>query len=208
MKQTKMTTKEQITDEALNLFSRRGYKGTSVKSIADAVGIKDSSIYKHFKSKREIVDAIVEQMQKRMEEMSVRIGLPSNEREQEAVFFGSLSIEGLQNLSREVFLFYLQDEFMSRFWRFATMEQYQDPAIYNIFRNLFMEQSITYQKTLFQEMIRQGIFHHGDPEIMALHFYAPIFFLLCKYTERNDQVEEALEILNRHIAEFSRNYQS
>lgn len=208
MKQTKMTTKERITDEALNLFSRRGYKGTSVKSIADAVGIKDSSIYKHFKSKREIVDAIVEQMQKRMEEMSVRIGLPSNEREQEAVFFGSLSIEGLQNLSREVFLFYLQDEFMSRFWRFATMEQYQDPAIYNIFRNLFMEQSITYQKTLFQEMIRQGIFHHGDPEIMALHFYAPIFFLLCKYTERNDQVEEALEILNRHIAEFSRNYQS
>lgn len=208
MKQTKMTTKERITDEALNLFSRRGYKGTSVKSIADAVGIKDSSIYKHFKSKREIVDAIVEQMQKRMEEMSVRIGLPSNEREQEAVFFGSLSIEGLQSLSREVFLFYLQDEFMSRFWRFATMEQYQDPAIYNIFRNLFMEQSITYQKTLFQEMIRQGIFHHGDPEIMALHFYAPIFFLLCKYTERNDQVEEALEILNRHIAEFSRNYQS
>lgn len=208
MKQTKMTTKERITDEALNLFSRRGYKGTSVKSIADAVGIKDSSIYKHFKSKREIVDAIVEQMQKRMEEMSVRIGLPSNEREQEAVFFGSLSIEGLQNLSREVFLFYLQDEFMSRFWRFATMEQYQDPAIYNIFRNLFMEQSITYQKTLFQEMIRQGIFHHGDPEILALHFYAPIFFLLCKYTERNDQVEEALEILNRHIAEFSRNYQS
>ena len=88
MKQTKMTTKERIADEALNLFSRRGYKGTSVKSIADAVGIKDSSIYKHFKSKREIVDAIVEQMQKRMEEMSVRIGLPLNEREQEAVFFG------------------------------------------------------------------------------------------------------------------------
>lgn len=145
---------------------------------------------------------------KRMEEMSVRIGLPSNEREQEAVFLGSLSIEGLQSLSREVFLFYLQDEFMSRFWRFATMEQYQDSAIYNIFRNLFMEQSITYQKALFQEMIRQGIFHHGDPEIMALHFYAPIFFLLCKYAERNDQIEEALEILNRHIAEFSRNYQS
>lgn len=208
MKQTKMTTKERIADEALNLFSRRGYKGTSVKSIADAVGIKDSSIYKHFKSKREIVDAIVEQMQKRMEEMSVRIGLPLNEREQEAVFFGSLSIEGLQSLSREVFLFYLQDEFMSRFWHFATMEQYQDPAIYNIFRNLFMEQSITYQKALFQEMIRQGIFHHGAPEIMALHFYAPIFFLLCKYAERNDQIEKALEILNRHIAEFSRNYQS
>lgn len=62
MKQTKMTTKERITDEALTLFSRHGYNGTSVKSIANAVGIKDSSIYKHFKTKREIVDAIVEQI--------------------------------------------------------------------------------------------------------------------------------------------------
>ena len=208
MKQTKMTTKERITDEALTLFSRHGYNGTSVKNIANAVGIKDSSIYKHFKTKREIVDAIVEQMQEKIKEMSAKTGLPSEENESAAAFYGTLSVKNLQVLSRKAFLFYLQDEFMSRFWRFATMEQYQDPAIYNIFRDLFFDQSIIYQKTLFGEMLRQKAFDHGNPEIMALHFYAPIFFLLCKYTERNGQVEEALEILDRHISEFCRIYQN
>ena len=62
-----MTTKEKIVDEALTLFSTKGYKGTSVKSIADAVGIKDSSLYKHFKSKRDIFDTIVIEMQNRMQ---------------------------------------------------------------------------------------------------------------------------------------------
>ena len=47
-----MSTKERIVEEALTLFSSRGYQGTSVKNIADAVGIKDSSLYKHFKAKR------------------------------------------------------------------------------------------------------------------------------------------------------------
>ena len=55
-----MTTKEKIIDESLSLFSIKGYKGTSVKNIADAVGIKDASLYKHFKSKQEILDTLVE----------------------------------------------------------------------------------------------------------------------------------------------------
>lgn len=41
-----MNTKERIVKEALTLFSKHGYQGTSVKNIADAVGIKDSSLYK------------------------------------------------------------------------------------------------------------------------------------------------------------------
>ena len=61
-----MTPRERIIDEAQSLFSIHGYKGTSVKSIADAVGIRDRSIYKQFASKREIIDAIVEQMQMRI----------------------------------------------------------------------------------------------------------------------------------------------
>lgn len=71
-----MTTKERIVDEALTLFSRNGYKATTVKAIAEAVGIKDSSLYKHFSSKREIFDTIVEQMRGKMAQMSVEIGLP------------------------------------------------------------------------------------------------------------------------------------
>lgn len=203
----KMTTKERIVEEALTLFAQNGYKGTSVKNIADAVGIKDSSIYKHYKSKREIVDAIVTQMKEKMYHMSVDFGLPTDERMEEAAKqYGRMTLEELQTISRNVFLFYLQDDFMSRFWRFATMEQYQDGEIYEIYRSLFFEQSIAFQKELFSDMIRQGSFIQADPEVMALNFYTPIFFLLCRNAGRQDEVDEALELLDRQVAEFYRIY--
>ena len=57
-----MTTKERIIDEALTLFSVYGFKGTSVKKIADAVGIKDSSIYKHFALSLNLFDVFILQL--------------------------------------------------------------------------------------------------------------------------------------------------
>ena len=45
---------------------------------------------------------------------------------------------------------------MSRFWRMANMEQYQNSEVYEIFRQIFMEDSIMYQAELFGEMMNQG----------------------------------------------------
>ena len=199
-----MTTRERIIDEALSLFSIHGYKGTSVKSIADAVGIRDSSIYKHFASKREIIDAIVEQMQLRIEKMSVDAGLP--QKSEAGQVYSHMSLETLQALSRKAFLFYLQDDFMSRFWRLAGIEQYHNKEIYDIYSTLFFDRSIEYLRNLFTEMIKTGAFHNSDPETMAISFYTPIFFLLSKYSDRPYRIEEALFILNRQIAEFYRIY--
>ena len=56
-----MTTKERIIDQALDLFSRKGYDGVSVRDISGAVGIKESSLYNHFKNKQDIFDTIVEE---------------------------------------------------------------------------------------------------------------------------------------------------
>ena len=119
-----MTTRERIVDEALTLFSIKGFKGTSVKNISDAVGIKDSSLYKHFKSKREIFDTIVLKMRKRMECMTEQIGLPDEEKLEEAAkFYGRITLEDLQEFSRKAFRFYLKDEYITRFCPLPNMEQ-------------------------------------------------------------------------------------
>lgn len=202
-----MTTKERIVEEALTLFSTKGFKGTSVKNIADSVGIKDSSLYKHYKSKQEIFDTIVTKMQERIDDLAKNMGLPEGEDFVRAVeVYGRLSEEELVELSKNVFLFYLQDDFVSRFWRMANIEQYQNVEIYNIFRHIFMEESINYQTALFTEMVHQGIFVEADPAIMAINFYSPIFFLLSKFTGREEGVEQALEVLERQVKEFYRIY--
>lgn len=203
-----MTTKELIIEKALSLFAEKGYQGTSVKNIADAVGIKDSSLYKHFKSKKEIFDTIVQEMSSRMEQMSLGHGLPDEtEMESAAVLYGGLTIEALIELSKSIFLFYLRDEFAARFRRMLTIEQYRDREIYGVYRQIFMEAGITYQAALFEEMCRQGIFTSSSPDVMALHFYAPIFFLLNKYDQEPEKEEEALQVLEAHVREFARVYQ-
>lgn len=204
-----MTTKEKIIEEALTLFSGKGYKGTNVKMIAEAVGIRDSSLYKHFKSKKEIFDTIVEEMQHRISSLALQVGLPPGQNcETEAKAYGELALDGLRNLSRQIFLFYLKDSYISRFWKMAVMEQYHSPEIYDVYHRIFMEESISYQTNLFREMIRQGYFSSIDPEVIAMNFYCPIFFLLSKYTGEPEGEGPALFALDKQITEFYRIYRN
>lgn len=203
-----MTTKERITEEALTLFAEKGYKGTSVKNIADAVGIKDASLYNHFKSKQEIFDSIVCLISKHISQLSQTLGIPQYDKQDSPLsdFFIKLDLEGLKKITEESFMFYLTDPYIARFWRIAHMEQYSNPQIYTMFRKIFMEDAIDYQEKLFKEMMDQGVFYPGDARATAISFYAPIYLLLSMYSNQPERKDEALKILDRQIEDFFRIY--
>ena len=205
-----MTTKERIVDEALTLFASKGFRGTTVKDIADAVGIKDASLYKHFKSKKEILNTIVEEAYVHMGNMSDSLGIPSGDGslEDAAEFFRGINRETIITLGKEVFKFYLTDDYMSRFWKLANLEQYNNRDFYELYRRLFTEEGIEYQKNLFAEMIRMGAFREGDPEVMAYNFYSPIFLLLHRYAGSEGELDEALEIIEKMVGDFYDRYQA
>ena len=52
--------RNRILDAAFAFFSEKGFTATSMRDIADAVGIKAASLYNHFAGKRELFDALVE----------------------------------------------------------------------------------------------------------------------------------------------------
>jgi AcrR family transcriptional regulator len=54
-------TRKQILDASLRLFSKRGFARTTVRDIARAAGITDAAIYYHFESKRDLLEALVEE---------------------------------------------------------------------------------------------------------------------------------------------------
>ena len=54
-------TRKQILDASLRLFSERGFARTTVRDIARQAGITDAAIYYHFESKRDLLDALVEE---------------------------------------------------------------------------------------------------------------------------------------------------
>ena len=51
--------REQILQTAVNLFSQRGFKGTTTKEIALASGVSEAMVFRHFASKDELYGAIL-----------------------------------------------------------------------------------------------------------------------------------------------------
>ncbi len=51
--------KQQILQEAAKLFRKKGFKGTSLQQIAQAVGMESPSLYNHIKSKQELLSILL-----------------------------------------------------------------------------------------------------------------------------------------------------
>jgi AcrR family transcriptional regulator len=56
--QARASTRDRILDVALDLFTDQGFDGTSMREIAERLGITKPSIYYHFASKEEILLAL------------------------------------------------------------------------------------------------------------------------------------------------------
>lgn len=52
--------RDDIVEAAAQLFMRQGYAATSVREIAEAVGVTEAALYYHFKDKRALLQAVVE----------------------------------------------------------------------------------------------------------------------------------------------------
>lgn len=53
------TAREEILDAAAELFTTRGFANTSTRMIADAVGMRQASLYHHFTNKDAILDSLL-----------------------------------------------------------------------------------------------------------------------------------------------------
>ena len=54
--------REQLMEVATRLFADRGYDSTTTAAIADAAGVTEPILYRHFKSKQDLFIAIVRRM--------------------------------------------------------------------------------------------------------------------------------------------------
>lgn len=52
--------REQILQTAVELFSQRGFKGTTTKEIARAAGVSEAMVFRHFATKDELYGAILD----------------------------------------------------------------------------------------------------------------------------------------------------
>jgi len=91
-----ITTKERIFEAAIDLFAQNGFDATSMREIAEAVGIKKASLYSHYKSKDEILEKIVEYPLARMMVIA-DVGVETEE------LIITRGLEGFMDLSGQTF---------------------------------------------------------------------------------------------------------
>jgi len=62
-------TRERIQSIALELFAEQGYEKTSLREIAERLGVTKAALYYHFKSKEDIVRSFVEDYRAELEQV-------------------------------------------------------------------------------------------------------------------------------------------
>ncbi|MDD4080193.1 MAG: TetR/AcrR family transcriptional regulator [Eubacteriales bacterium] len=202
----KRTTKQRILDEALDLFATHGYDGVTVAQIAHAVKIKTPSLYKHYKSKQDIFDAILEEIADRYKKRAESIKMDGLDAGKDTELFLNISKEQLEAMGTQLFLFFLHDEFTRKYRRMLTIEQFRNPTASRLYVAQYIDSPIHYQSTLFEAMMERNNMRRADARTAAMHFYSPMFLLLCLCDSSPEREEEALDFVRRHISQFTEIY--
>lgn len=198
------TTRDALLGAALDGFSRDGFGGTSIRNLAKAVGIRESSVYKHFPSKQAIFDALIELADSRLGELGTQLGVSTSEGASAAKDYRNINGQSLSAIAQGMFSFVRHDPVFSRLRRLMMIEQYHDAAIAQRLNDYLIAKPLAFQTALFEELMKGGEFvDNVSPSQAALAFYGPIFMLM----QMGESDEEgAKKLLDEHINGFRVTY--
>ena len=201
----KGNTKQEILETALELFSVKGYEATSISQIADAVGIRKASLYSHFGSKQEILDALTRELLEEYDKHSIFARAnwddPTFAKDQPDM----TPDKAVQTVLGQV-RYILHDPRIRRARKMLTIEQFQNPRL----RELQTQQNYTnvmrYFTGLIRCLIRRGRLEDNGPEIMAAQFCLPISVWINLCDREPEREDEVMKLIERHIRQFFRMY--
>jgi len=146
-----------IVEAAVALFSRKGFRGTTTKEIAETAGCSEATIFKHFTTKEELYSAILE-AKSRIEETLAKAAQAAASKDDIGVF----RAVGLESLIRTE-----QDPSLMRLLLFSALEGHN-------LSHLFFESKVRglheFLSGYIQDRIADGAFQPVDPLLAARGF--------------------------------------
>ncbi len=198
-------TKQRIVYESLRLFANKGFDGVAMREIASAVGIKGASIYNHFKGKEELFQAIFEEMNVQYGMQAGLLKLPEDAGEESVRMFMDITEDTLLYMAEEIFRFFTQNEFAVLFRKLMISEQHKSELAATYYKEYYLEAPLRFQRELLTGLQKKGAFGNTDAELLALYFYSPMYYLVCRYDAGMDY-EECLKMVREHVKEFARRW--
>ena len=154
--------KSQIVAEATGLFSRDGYDRVTIKALAAACGITEPALYRHFKSKRDIYNAVLDAVTARLDYMDEFNELAASEDLDEI----------LRRLACHILSFFNQNEDAYRLLMYCALGGHEKARL--VFRSM----RVTYVKFLKEQLDRlleRNIIVAKNNEITSRCFVGMVF---------------------------------
>ena len=187
--------KEEILIVALHLFARDGYEAVSVSQIAGELDMTKGALYRHYKSKRDIFDCIVQRMEQQDSEQARQNEVPEESIEKMPEEYQKVSLDDFVEYSKSMFEYWTEDDFASSFRKMLTIEQFRSEEMQNLYQQYLVSGPAEYVKDLFKNMKIK------NPEENAVKFYANMFFYYSMYDGAADKAKSQFEQMLDKIAE-------
>ena len=194
-----MSTKDRILDEALTLFAENGYDGTGVEQIAEKVGIKAPSPYKHYKGKEDILNALIDNAEARYEESfgaEQHIGKIPESR------------EDFVRVTMERILFTMRDPMIRKIRKFLVQEQFRSDRLAAITTRHQLEGVQKMYTRIIEGMMEKGLFVKDDPALLATELVSPVVLWISQADRQPQFEQEIIDRIERHIRHFCDVYMS
>ena len=190
-------TKERILETALELFAQNGYLGTSMNDIAQRLGFTKAALYKHYTSKQEILDSIVERMNQMDYARAESYEMPETEPDGFAEAYLHTPVQKIRAYSMAQFDHWTKEPFSSNFRKMLTLEQYRDPKLARLYHDYLATGPTEYMAAIFRKLT------DSDEAAMqlALEFYGPMFLLYSVYDGAADK-DAVSALLGEHMDRF------
>ena len=203
-----MNTKEMIMEEALKQFSRKGYDGTSMSDIAEPLGISKAALYKHYKSKQEIFEKIIEESEVKCKEVLEKLSVhyPDNSRKKfsknDVDVYSDISAEGLCKNVLTFVRFSMNDEYSRQVRRMLTISQFQNRKLGEMYTRRYVDAMLGYDEKLFEQLIKSAVIKKGKPKFLAAMFYAPVIMYMGIWDREPERARECEKAIKDHVEQF------
>ena len=186
-------TKERILTAALEMFSQKGYEGTSIRELSSSLGLVKSGIYKHYESKEAIWNALLDRM---IAYYGERFGSP------EHLPPVPDSPEDFVSMTMRMVNLTIHDEQIVKTRKVLTLEQYRDERARELATKHFLTGLTEMFTPIFAGMMDKGLLKKDDPAMLAFAYTAPISALIHLCDREPEKTEESIaqvEAFSRHF---------
>ena len=186
-------TKERILAAALDMFSQNGYAGTNIRELSAALGLVKSGVYKHFGSKEDIWNTLLDEL---IAYYEARFGSP------EHLPPVPDSLEELVAMTIRMVDFTVHDEKVVKTRKVLAIEQFRDERAKELATKHFLTGLTEMFTPLFAGMMDKGLLHQDDPAMLAFAYTAPISALIHLCDREPGKTEAAIgqvEAFSRHF---------